>query len=420
MKSIFIFLLGFVALVLNANEKVKLETPLDNGAQYGWAVDISGEFIAIAGPGYYYHMDNVTYRCGSVLVFQQKPNGKYTFLQRLLPPDPSVRGTFGSSLTIHKNQMLVADAFDKLDPKSISGSDAAGAVYAFNYDAKKGRWVFVNKIVKSDRTSRDRFGEEVALNDSIGVITTGGVKQGGLFVVKKNAMREWEVVNSFSDGLTKIGGIDLHADQLIFASNISLEREEEMDSGKWRVTTASIDHKGGLSNFEEVEPIHKPKGRKFGKAALQVSGEFCFVASYFEPENGDRLSNRGNVHVFKTDSSSGNWKQTQKIVSPDFNKVDFFGSSIDFQGDYLIVGALGDNFNMRNERVVYMGGAYVYQLESDSLVLKTKITAPDKEWNKFGFSVSVDAETFVVGSRLESYEDSIKNAGGAYVFELER
>lgn len=419
MKRMLIFLVLSIALTSNSSEKTKLNTPLDNGAQYGWAVDMSGDFIAVGGPGYYHKVDHIRYRCGTVLVFQKQPNGNFTFLQRLLPPDPSVRGFFGSSLALHKNDLIIGDVLDKMAPKSIGSSDSAGAVYTYRYDEKVGKWIYVNKIVKLDRKSSDRFGEEIALNDSIGLVTGGGKGRGELFVIKKDPKKEWEIVRSFRDRLTNIGEIDLNGSQLIFASDINLKSNEETESTMWKVVTTNVDDNGRFSDFKVVNPTMAPAGRSFGKAALQISDQYCFVNSYFQLDNGERLSNRGNVHLFKMDSVSGEWNQTQKIVSPDLNKVDFFGSSMDFEDGYLVVGALGDNFNAKNELTEYLGGAYVYRFESDSLILKSKIAAPNKAWNKFGFSVSIDGKTIVIGSRLESYVDSIQNAGGAYVFQID-
>ncbi|MGB6037779.1 MAG: hypothetical protein WBG42_16005 [Cryomorphaceae bacterium] len=414
-----IFLVLSIALNLNSIEKFKLDTPLDEGAQYGWTVDMSGDFIAVGGPGYYHEEDHNSYRCGTVLIFQKQLNGNFTFLQRLLPPDPSVRGFFGSSLALHKNDLIIGDALDKMAPKSIGSSDSAGAVYTYRFDVEAGRWIFVNKIVKLDRTSSDRFGEEIALNDSIGLVTAGGKGRGELFVIKKNSKKEWGIVRNFRDGLTTIGEIDLNGNQLIFASDINLNPNKETQSTLWKVVTTTVDDNGRFSDFKEVKPLMAPKGRRFGKAAIQISEQYCFVNSYFKLDNGERLSNRGNVHLFKIDSLSGEWNQFQKIVSPDLNKVDFFGSSMDFQDGYLVVGALGDNFNAENELTEYLGGAYVYRLDSDSLILKSKIAAPSKAWNKFGFSVSLERETVVIGSRLESYGDTIQNAGGAYVFRID-
>lgn len=419
MKRMLIFVVLSIALTSNSSEKIKLNTPLDYGAQYGWAVSISGDFIAVGGPGYYHEVDHTKYRCGTVLIFQKQSNGNFTFLQRLLPPDPSVRGFFGSSLALHKNDLIIGDDLDKMAPESIGSSDSAGAVYTYRFDEKVGKWIYVNKIVKLDRTSRDRFGKGISLNDSIGLVTTGGKGRGELFVIKKNYKKEWEIIRSFRDRLTTIGEIDLTGNQLIFASDINLNLDEETRSVKWKVVTVTIDGKGHLSDFKMVKPQIAPEGRRFGKAALQIFDHYCFVTSSFKLDNGDRLSNRGNVHFFKIDSLSGEWKEIQKIISPDINKLDFFGNSMDFKDAYLVVGALGDNYNAEDELVEYRGGAYVYRLKTDSLIFKSKISAPEKSWNKFGFSVSTDGETALIGSRLESYNDSIKNAGGAYIFKIE-
>ncbi|MEM9051802.1 MAG: FG-GAP repeat protein [Bacteroidota bacterium] len=394
---------------------IKLNTPRDEGAQYGWVVDMSGDFLAVGGPGYYHDTGNERYRCGTVLLFQKQADGEYSFVQRLLPPDPSIRGFFGGALAIDGYDLIIGDEFDKLDTQSVGGYDSAGAVYAYRYDPKAQEWIFVNKIVKKDRTDNDRFGKSLALEDGLGVITTGGKDLGEIFFIKKDKSGGWTIFKLYQDGFMNVRDVDIDGDELIFAVDGQFAKAPM--SNKWEVVTASLDSSGHLSKFSPVRPERDFKGRTFGFGGLKIAGNYCFVNSFYKPENGGEISNRGNVHLFER-KEKGEWVEIQKIVSPDKNKVDFFGSSLDYDDGTLVVGAMGHNYNDDHELVPYRGAAYVYELEADSLIFKMKIAAPNKEWNKFGFSVSVESGFALVGSRLESYADSVKNAGGAYLYDL--
>ena len=113
----------------------------------------------------------------------------------------------------------------------------------------------------------------------------------------------------------------------------------------------------------------------------------------------DYLCSRNGAEVPTTDGSA-TYAQVAKLTASDAAANDFFGFSVDIDGDTVVVGASGKN-------AVYVfrttdGGATYGQV--------AKLTASDGA-SKFGYSVAIDGDTIVVGA----YGDQ-GQTGAAYVF----
>ena len=92
-----------------------------------------------------------------------------------------------------------------------------------------------------------------------------------------------------------------------------------------------------------------------------------------------------------------------KLVADDAAGNDHFGFSVSVDGDTALVGALV------NDTV------YVFVRSGTSWTLQAKLTGGDTApGDQFGHSVSLDGDTALVGARLD--DDDFFNSGSAYVF----
>ena len=118
---------------------------------------------------------------------------------------------------------------------------------------------------------------------------------------------------------------------------------------------------------------------------------------------------RGCAYVF--DRSGMDWTQTAKLISNDIAGGDYFGCSVSMSGDYIVVGAYGDN-GADN----LTGAAYVFETNGSIWVERAKLTADDADGSiQFGFSVSIDGDYIVVGARAANSD--VNESGAAYVFK---
>ncbi|MBN1155472.1 T9SS type A sorting domain-containing protein [candidate division KSB1 bacterium] len=94
-----------------------------------------------------------------------------------------------------------------------------------------------------------------------------------------------------------------------------------------------------------------------------------------------------------------------KITPSDGVDLDKFGHSVSISGDYVIVGAPGDDKGK--------GSAYIFRHQGKSWIEHAKITAADGEqYDEFGISVSIDENISLVGAWNDDYY-----IGAVYIFE---
>ena len=100
--------------------------------------------------------------------------------------------------------------------------------------------------------------------------------------------------------------------------------------------------------------------------------------------------------------------QTKKLTASDAATNDRFGYSVATNGDTVVVGAYGKNSNT--------GAAYIFERNqggAENWGQVKILTAGDAAANDFfGYSVSINADTVVVGAELKN-----SNTGAAYIFE---
>jgi len=112
----------------------------------------------------------------------------------------------------------------------------------------------------------------------------------------------------------------------------------------------------------------------------------------------------------QTCSDEGTVTQASSIQIPGDGTADKFGYALSLSGDLLAVGEhLSDCCGTNG------GGVWVYIKTGNSWVLEDLVNAVNKGSNDwFGYAVSIEGETLLVGSPNE--DSSASNAGSAYVF----
>jgi len=144
--------------------------------------------------------------------------------------------------------------------------------------------------------------------------------------------------------------------------------------------------------------------------SVSISGEYAIVGA---PENHDILygSNTGSAYIFKRNEADPNWTQQAKLMASDCAARDHFGCSVSISGDYVIVGAAGDDDNT--------GSAYIFVKPSIEWVdanETAKLLASDGAVGDcFGASVSLSGDYAIVGAYFD--DDNGVQSGSAYIFK---
>ena len=142
--------------------------------------------------------------------------------------------------------------------------------------------------------------------------------------------------------------------------------------------------------------------------AVSISGDTAVVGAWIADPNG--LDDAGAAYVFVRDPN-GTWTEQAKLTAFDPGVADFFGTSVSISGDTAVIGAWGDA-HMGGQNA---GSAYVFVRSgvvwAQQAVLRASDAAPH---DYFGISVSVSADTAVIGAYLD--DDGGNDSGSAYVF----
>ncbi len=140
--------------------------------------------------------------------------------------------------------------------------------------------------------------------------------------------------------------------------------------------------------------------------SVAISGDTAVAGAPFD--NIDDRSDQGSVYVFTRSGTT--WTEQQKLTASDGKANDRFGTSVAIDGDTVVGGAPGDG------GIANAGAAYVFTRSGTTWTEQQKLTASDGAANDlFGASVAIDGETAVVGAPFDDTGGTI-NQGAAYVF----
>jgi outer membrane protein assembly factor BamB len=153
-----------------------------------------------------------------------------------------------------------------------------------------------------------------------------------------------------------------------------------------------------------VTPIHVRQfrssdaagGDEFGRA-VALDQQIGLVGA---PGRDDASSNGGGAYLF--DVFTG--QQLRKLTATGLQADDYFGISVDLDGPYAVVGAIGDDTTGRSN-----GAAYIFDVATGQQL--HKLTPSDLELGaEFGVSVAVDDGIVLVGAHMDG-------SGSAYLFD---
>jgi len=336
------------------------------GDHFGNSVAISGDYAIV---GAIFENGN----SGSVYIYYNNA-GTWEEDQIITASDRASNDYFGMSVSISGDYAIVGASTEDEDENGLNYLRQSGSAYIFHHD---GSWNQVQKIVASDRDSIDYFGISVAISGDYAIV--------GAYNEDNNVSGGDSLANAGSAYIFYNNGSSWVEDQKIVAS----DREEQDNFGY----------------------------------SVSISGDYAILGAYNEDEDAtgaNRLPGAGSAYIFYNNGS--NWVQDQKIVASDREEQDYFGSSVSISGDYAIVGAYReDEDESGGNEMPEAGSAYVFYNNTGTWEEVQKAVASDRaEDDSLGFSVAISGDYIIIGAFGEDEDVSgsnpMTNAGSVYFF----
>ena len=266
----------------------------------------------------------------------------------------------------------------------------------------------VAKLTASDGASDDWFGWSMAMDGDTAVVgaRTDDSTAGSAYVLTQQS-GVWSQV-------AKLTASDGAAGEE-FGESVSIDGETvvvgapQHDGGKG---VAYLFTKPGTGWADATETAKLTAsdgsgGDEFGDS-VAVDGDTVVVGA---PLDDDNISNSGSAYVFT--KPSGGWgdaTQTAKLTASDGLLYSRFGSSVDVDGDTVMVGAATHD--------LARGAVYVFSKPGSGWADATEmaqLTASDADaGDQLGWSMELDGDTLVVGATFDDVNG--EHSGSAYVF----
>jgi hypothetical protein len=262
-----------------------------------------------------------------------------------------------------------------------------------SHSSTQANWFEVQKLLASDGADSNYFGYSVSISGDYAIIGShcDDSTRGSAYVFKRSG-------SSWSQEAKLVASDGAMGDFFGYSVSINGEYiaigacEDDSTRGSTYVFVRS-----GTSWLQEAKLVASDGvgGDYFG-FSVSINGNYTIIGAYQDD------SARGSAYVFMRSGTS--WSEVAKLVASDGVSFDYFGGSVSICGDYVVIGALGDN--------LVCGSAYVFMRSGTSWSEVAKLVASDGSMDDyFGYSVSVCGDYAIIGA---PNDDSSR--GSAYVF----
>jgi hypothetical protein len=270
-------------------------------------------------------------------------------LYKLIAPDGATSDNFGASIDIDGDTLVIGAPRARGGPNNF----IQGAAYVFvRTDAG---WIFQAKLKPSEASINEGFGNTLSISGNTVVV---GAQ------------------------LANVGANPTQGTAYIFVRNgsdWSLQQKVSADDG--------------IPNAQ------------FG-VSVAIDSDKIIVGAFKDKTLGVE---KGSAYIFT--HNNGNWTQQAKLLDPQGEHADQFGSSVGIENDTAIVGSvLGYTGSIRT------GVVFVYQRAGGSWTQQARLSPSVAESEyRFGISLAIDADTIIVGAD-RGHVVSAGRTGSAYIF----
>ena len=332
-------------------------------------------------------------------------NAQWNETQKVTAVDAEENASFGFSVGADGDWAVVGAHLEGKDESASNSLTNSGAVYVLKRN-ESGVWEQFQKLVPADREEGDLFGYSVGISGSRIII--GAPKEDHDFISNEFASNAGSVYFFEYDpgvGLwlevSKISSVTRNPGDYLGIS-VSIDNDYAVaGSGSQKCLvfgrTEGAGIPGNWSVTQELSGGDTNLG--FGRS-VSIGGDFVITSSYSE-------SKLYIYHRYSGEGAFSSWQehQTMNVLAGEY--AESYGSSLSMSNDQAVIGGY------------YNGSVDILQLESGLWNRTQHVTLSDNEgsWDLFGHSVDISGDYLVIGTDLESDDESGNGIGSIYLFE---
>jgi hypothetical protein len=372
-----------------------------SGDQFGGAVAIEGETIAVGAPAH----NAIFFREGAVYVFV-RTGATWTQQAKFTASDAVAEFFFGNSLSISGNTLAVGASLGDSPP----GGDT-GAAYVFVRTGTT--WTQQAKLAPGELLTGDRFGISVSISGETIAVgapfhnTSAGVDAGAAYVFVRTGttwIQQAKLTANDGEANTLFGwSAAIYGETAIIGSRDNTSAGENAGAAYVFVRTGTT--------WTQQAKLTPNDGMPFQVFSLSVaiSGETIVIGA---PNDTTLGTQAGAAYVFAC-SGPTTWTRQAKAFANDRAPFDNFAISVAISGETAVIGAWQDDTTAGTDA----GSAYVFVRTGNSWTEQAQLTALiGGPFDKLGKSVAVNGETAVIGAPRVNLITGGEDAGSAYVF----
>ena len=389
------FAIIFVNWVQADSTKILVESVLDD--HMGKSVSVSGEIAVVGVPG-------TGKDAGAIFVFVRDEIG-WVEQTRIIPEDRKPNDEFGSVVTLRGDTLVVGM------PRYSEISKNHGTVFVYTRSADQ--WVRQPNVNADDTEESDRFGNAVDFDGKnliVGAYSANAPKgdSGAAYIFSRQGnswVQQAKLVANDADAFDWFGtSVAISGDLAVVGAIREDGKGINSDSG-----AVYVFRKIGESWIQEAKVIGRDTREKhnFGHT-VKTNGRIFAVGV---PKGGS--AGNGAVYLFRFQDNV--WRQHGAALAA--RSGNNFGHSISLENQTIIIGSSQDNNDEWEKQVERgdTGAAYIFREREGQWIRTAKLLPNDAmEGDGFGYGVSINGNTVVVGSISHSAGGAL--SGAAYIY----
>ncbi|MBP7473657.1 MAG: FG-GAP repeat protein, partial [Pyrinomonadaceae bacterium] len=308
-----------------------------------------------------------------------RSGGVWTLQQKLVGSDAVNGDTFGISVAISGDTIVVGNHADMVDNNSSQGS-------AYVFVRNGTTWTQQQKLTASDGIANDVFGRGVDIDGDTIIAGAwgydlGSTNQGAAYIFTRSGTVWTErTILTASDASAN----DFFGQSVALSGNTAIIGAYADNNGPVGDQGSAYIFVGSGANWTEQQRLVASDGAAsdiFGYS-VAISGETAVVGAYQDDQGAN--SDQGSAYVYVRSGTT--WTEQQKLIAVDGAADDYFGNAVAIDGNAVVIGAYSDDIGANFTQ----GSAYAYNRSGSTWTQQAKLTAADgEEQDYFGSSVAV-------------------------------